>query len=382
MTSLPAHDADATDPTDERRRHLAECVDEYVAVARAMTVRHLRAHQQPPLGSLMFGAAGIAYALWRHDPTDPAATRWLDSAARLDDEPAWLTPQYPTSLEQRRLSVATGAPGLLWMRLLIALSSGRTRSARHWARALVRVARPRPAELLLGDAGHLLALVVAADRAAAGPTGPLPELESAVDDLRERLSAACAVPHRPEEVVGLARGRLGVHHALLVARRRAGEAPADHELDGLAALADRLPRPRGPGDPMTRSWCNGTSGAVLAWVAAHRATGDPAWLDLVRRDAATLTVDVEAALDPGNLCCGTGGWAQACLAADEVLPGQGWHDHALTLAAGAFEHLDTSWPHGLLRGYPGLVCLALDLDVVASPVPAGHASRGFPLVSA
>lgn len=372
ISSLPATD------TDHRRRYLAECVDEYVALARAMTVRHLRAHQQPPLASLMFGAAGIAYALWRHDADDPAAARWLATADRIPDEPAWLTPHYPTSLAQRRLSVATGAPGLSWMRLLIAISSGRTRSARHWARELVRPAQPRPAELLLGDAGLLLALIVAADRAAASTTGPLPVLESAIDDLRERLSIACSVPRRPDEVVGLARGRLGVHHALLVARRRAGEAPPDHELAGLAGLAGLVPRMRDLGDPMARSWCNGTAGAALAWVAAHRATGDPAWLDLVRRDAATLAEPVDASLDPGNLCCGTGGWAHACLAVDEVLPGEGWHDRALSLAAGAFEQLDTSWPHGLLRGYPGLVCLALDLGAG----PAVDEPRGFPLVLA
>lgn len=364
-----------TPEPDSRPLFLGECVAEYVAAARAMTMRDLRAYQYPPYSSLMFGAAGIAYALWRHDPLDPAINRWLTGATRCPDDEAWLTSAYPTTLAQRRQSLATGPAGLAWVRTLAAISAGRERSARHWARVLTATAdEDRPAELLLGTAGHLLALAVAADQAAASQVGPLVELETAFDAHRDRLTIAAATGPDAGENIGFARGRLGVHHALLVAQRRRGESPTGPELDALAQLAGATPGLREQGDPMWRSWCNGVAGAVLTWVEAYRATGDAGWLDLARRDALPLTEPVAEAVDPGNLCCGTGGWAQACLALAEVLPDEGWRDRALDLAVLAFEHLDSSWPHGLLRGYPGLVCLALDLRT--------ESPRGFPLVAA
>lgn len=370
MTSLRT-----TPEPDGRPLFLAECIAEYVAAARAMTMRDLRGSQYPPYSSVMFGAGGVAYALWRHDPLDPAVARWLTGAARCPDDEAWLTSAYPTTLAQRRQSLATGPAGLAWVRLLAATSAGRLRSARHWARVLTAAPdRDRPAELLLGTAGHLLALTVAANHAAASTVGPLVELEAAVDELRDRLTIAAVTGPAAGENIGFARGRLGVHHALLVAQRRRGQSPVAAELDALAALGVAVPGLHEQGDPMWRSWCNGVAGAVLTWVEAYRATGDAGWLDLARRDALPLTEPADEAVDPGNLCCGTGGWAQACLALDDVLPGEGWHDRALTLAVLAFEHFDSSWPHGLLRGYPGLVCLALDLTT--------DSPRGFPLVAA
>lgn len=369
----PPPDLASTDG-DEAKQLLATIAQDYVTAVRGMTARDLRAYQHPPYASLAFGAAGIAYMLWRHDEHDPAAIRWLTAARRFSADDAWMTPAYPSTLEDRRQSLATGPPGLAWVRLLVATSTGERRSADHWSRVLSQdVDHVRHSEMLLGRAGHLLGLVVAADRAAAGRLGSLPRVERAIDRLTDRLATDIASKSTHDQIA-FARGRLGVHHALLVSRRRRREVPDDRELRLLQRLGERVPDMRDLGEPLWRSWCNGTTGAVLTWVEAFRATGDRAWLDLARRDGATLRQPVDPGDDPGTLCCGSGGWAQACLALDGVLPGEGWRDHALTLAVRSFDNLDSPWQHGLLRGYPGLVCLALDLT---SDDP-----RGFPLVAA
>ena len=75
----------------------------------------------------------------------------------------------------------------------------------------------------------------------------------------------------------------------------------------------------------------------------------------------------------GDLCCGLAGRAYAALAVARVLPREGLRARALELAVAAVDQMRGRWPNGLLKGYPGVVCLAVDLLDEKHP-------RGFPLV--
>ncbi|MBX7101939.1 MAG: hypothetical protein K1X89_29755, partial [Myxococcaceae bacterium] len=167
--------------------------------------------------------------------------------------------------------------------------------------------------------------------------------------------------------LGFARGQAGVFHALLEFSRDTGAALPDWFSAALDRLARRLTRPMAGASPwLRRSFCNGASGQVLLWAAAARATGAPAHARLAAR-AAQLASDRTRA-GPTDVCCGLGGRAYACLAMEQLEPGQGWNGAAVELATQAIERFESPWQHGLLRGWPGLVCLALDLT---RPGPLG-----------
>lgn len=113
---------------------------------------------------------------------------------------------------------------------------------------------------------------------------------------------------------------------------------------------------------LERSWCSGASGHVLHWARAYERTSDAAYLREARDAARLLTSHTDAAL--GNLCCGLGGRAYALLAMDRIEPGRGWFERACAmgqLAAGMMVDHSGTWPNGLYKGYPGLVCLEHEL---------------------
>jgi len=119
------------------------------------------------------------------------------------------------------------------------------------------------------------------------------------------------------------------------------------------------------------SWCNGLAGSVLLWAKAFEVTGDEAFLAASR--AAGNAALAAPAVGP-DLCCGLGGMAYALLTLEHVDPERGWRQHADRVAAQAIATALLKWPNGLLRGHPGLVCLATDLMT--------DRPRGFPAIEA
>jgi serine/threonine-protein kinase len=184
--------------------------------------------------------------------------------------------------------------------------------------------------------------------------------------------------------LGFAHGRAGIFHALLswsIACGRALPTAFARHLDRLAADVERTgtmgaPRAQLPGQgaALARSWCNGAAGLALLWARAYEHAPRAAYLGRARA-AATFVLD-EVAGAPGHLCCGLAGRAYALLAMERIEPGR-WIARAEAMAAAATTAVlaqRSAWPNGLLTGYPGLVCLARELD-------AAPADRiGFPLV--
>jgi serine/threonine-protein kinase len=175
---------------------------------------------------------------------------------------------------------------------------------------------------------------------------------------------------------GFGHGTAGIFHSLLSwSRAFDGALPVEFSA-GLARFAEAARRDElNVRAGLARSWCNGSAGNVLLWTAAFECTQNEGYLELAERDALALlrqSPNVGA-----DLCCGSAGRAYALLAMDRVQPNRGWHERALELgerAARAIRAAPGKWPHGLYKGYPGLVCLSYDL------AHASNERAGFPLV--
>jgi eukaryotic-like serine/threonine-protein kinase len=365
-------------------RYLRAFVRAWLEETAPLSYVDLVARQEPPFASVTFGAAGVAYALWR-------AGQALGDAALVERGQAWAGDalRFARTKQALRLpenpdvevapSLIYGVAGIRHVAILLAKARGDAAEVSRGVGGLVRsfrTGRGRSDEFLFGRAGHLASSLL---------------LFEATGDRRLRALAAeqallLSPPHdraRPtwtrDTNLAFAHGRAGIVHALLGWYRREGRALPPWLLDELMRLAkERAGLGRTWGRSlraavMRRSWCNGAAGLTLLWARAYEQTGDTRFLRLARAEARRGVAAVAGA--GGDLCCGLAGRAYAMLAAERVEPGVGHREEAMSLAVRAVEQMEGPWPNGLLKGYPGLVCLALDLAFERKP-------RGFPFVEA
>jgi hypothetical protein len=208
--------------------------------------------------------------------------------------------------------------------------------------------------LLHGRAGFLIAALVLERRLGSEHARALADdLAASLLDLHWCLPSG-----------GFAHGDAGVMHALFEwAHVRRCALPA-----GVGALLEHLARPRRAPPRLHGSWCNGAAGDVLLWCKAYRHFADPRYLGLAERRARDCGRIPRTA---GSLCCGQGGAAYALLALARVRPDGNARERALAHTARAVRALRTGHPNSVLRGYPGLLCLATDVL---------ESDGGFPLV--
>jgi hypothetical protein len=346
--------ASASTHAASHRRVLRALVRDYLGAALAIDYRELTRRQPAPFASIGYGAGGIVFALLRAGMIDEAA-RWLDGARRgARGRRAFLDGRIPPRFVAS--SVSDGPAGLDYLGARVAhLLGDRRARARHLGRFVAHArGGPRPAEVLHGRAGFLIAAL---------------DLERQLGDERARdvadeLAASLLDPRWELPTTAFAHGDAGVLHALLEWAHVRGRAlPGE-----VVARLDQVAAPRAVPAPLAIGWCNGAAGDLLLWAKAFRHDRDPRHLDRAEAHARACrpTGEVDA-----SLCCGLGGAAYALLALERVAPGRGAADAALALGARAAGHLCSAYPNAVLRGYPGLVCLAIDLL---------GGGGGFPLV--
>ncbi len=343
-----------------------------------------------PHGSIMFGAAGVAYGLLRmagaRDDPDllGAAVDWTDAAL------AALA--HPASFADAQLHIDEGNVG--------EISPFHTASGVHLVEALVGqangdVARTRSGlEGFLRDADHpsdnvdltigrfsvalgCLQLLEVCDR--------LPveyRLPDAAARLRERGSAAISEswtrlrgdhPGRTGSALpylGISHGWAGLAYADLLWSATTGDPPSDaalEVLERLAGIADvsdgraRWPiatRDRGREHNYMTSWCNGAPGYVFLWDAAFEQLGDRRFADLAEA-AARETMGARDHI--GSLCCGYGGRAYAMARHWRATGASEWLSRARQLAELSRAAPSSGLPHSLFKGEWGTAVLTADL---------------------
>ena len=347
----------------------------------------------PPTASLMHGAAGLAYALYRialvrDDAVLMAlADSWAMRALAVAHEPdafADETRGLTSAIHSDATPYHTIA-GVHAMRALIANAAGDRQSLSDSVDAFI-AASPVPTErpdvdLMLGHVGVLLACSLLLDALAPIHTGPRARLTyhggavmRAVREATGRLPSMQA--SRGFAATGAAHGWTGVLYPMLrwCAVERS-PAPADivGRLRELAACGEpwgrgmRWPQSLDPDTPERRSyragWCNGSAGLVHLWTLAARVTGDATFDDLADRAAWGTWEHASDAI--ANICCGLAGMAYALLLHYRTTDDRAWLRRASTLAARAARVTAAEpppYPDSLYHGTVGIALLIADLE--------------------
>lgn len=345
--------------------------------------------QHPPTCSINFGAAGIAYALYRIAQVrgdaavlalaDVWSARAQTGTARPD---AFVSASDGLAAEiVGQVSPYHTRSGVESVALLVAQARGDVVSAQRALAAFVDASTP-PCDnhdVTLGRAGTLIAasvLLEAVSLMRGVDTAPLRDFASSIAVRSwETLSGYGAIAECTEyPLLGIAHGWAGNLYALL-RWHEAAKTPVpdtiEPRLAQLAALGE--PHRRGlrwrrrittgtarVGDYMA-GWCNGTAGQLFLWVQAHRMFRDERYFAAAHGAAwATFAADES----PHDLCCGFAGRAYALLALYRHTGEREWLARAVQLAEMAVRRVQDGpqpWPDSLYKGAVGVAVLAADL---------------------
>ena len=304
-----------------------------------------------PTASVNYGAAGIAYALYRIARVrgDPALLAlsdvWANRATRdLDHETAFVSTELKITPETvGAISPYHTASGVHFVQALIAHSMGDTAAQQgeidHFIAAS---AAPCPdLDLTLGRSSSLVAASLLLDTA--------PENDHLRRFGNERLSGIWeevdAFPPIADfadiSYLGIAHGWAGILYAAMRWAEVSGTAVPASVVERLRQLAD-LAEHKGRGvhwpvytdtgpprlDPYMAGWCHGSAGYVQLWMLAHRILRDEAYLALAEGAAWNAWEEP----DPnGSLCCGLAGRAYAMLNVYRSTGERQWLDRAHVL---------------------------------------------------
>lgn len=368
------------DPGESPSRKLDAFARLYLEQARAMTYAQLAERQEPPVGSLALGAAGLAYFFWRaarrcrNDALLEDAARWLHAVARAPGDPFLIPELGPRVI---RDSVYFGPDGLLFAQILVAHARGeRADAAARLFRARCCALAGAPSELLFGAAGYLASAQHLWEET--GDTRFRAAAEDVAAALLRRQARWSRLPAR-----GLAHGRAGVLRTLLrwsrnaAGRARGGCDDTVRVLSApLARLAEegagRLRRARATPAAeaaLSRTWCDGAAGMALLWAEAYAHEHDPRYAALARACGRELLRGIRGT--GADLCCGHAGRGYALLAVADIDGRASWREAAQQAAVRAMRG-GGPWPNGILKGYPGAALLAWDVhrrgDAAAFPL--------------
>jgi serine/threonine-protein kinase len=339
-----------------------------------------------PSASVMYGAAGIAYAAYRtacarEDARLLAcADAWAErAAAEKGDEAFYRSEIQITPDTVGRVSPYHTASGVAAVRAMLANARG---DAYYLDMALSEYLQLTAEEgsnpdLILGQGSILLTLTNLLEML--GPERPRglvergkrisTELQRRIED-EPRITDGGSTSY-----LGIARGWAGLLYTILRWRRLIDERPlADiearlHQLVERAQFTRRgarWPVQAKMGSPTRPGWCNGSAGYAHLWVLAHQMYGDRLYLDLAERAA----MDAFEGSSGGHaICCGFAGQAYAQVSLYKHTGERMWLDQARALtrkaaAAGnaILRRRDQGLPYSLYKGDVGVAVLIAEME--------------------
>lgn len=341
-----------------------------------------------PTCSVNYGAAGIAYALYRitcmrgDSELLSLADLWATKAASaMASSDAFYSKEIEITPETvGRISPYHTASGVHCVQALIAHAMGDVVSHQAAVDAFITTS-DGPCEnldLTLGRSSTLLACSLLLDSMPESKlldSGSLRELgERVMRSIWDAISAYAPIAEcRELAYLGIAHGWAGVLYAVMRWCQSSGT-PLPHgiaeRLHQLAECAEPVGRGarwkisrrgRGSMGEYMSGWCNGSAGHVYLWTLAHRMLRDPAYLALAER-AAWNTWEEPAGI--ASLCCGLAGRAYGLLNLYRHTGSQEWLLRAQALGHRAAAFAPAAPPVGmsLYKGDVGVAVLATDLS--------------------
>jgi eukaryotic-like serine/threonine-protein kinase len=345
-----------------------------------------------PRASVMHGAAGLAYALYRVALVRESAD--LLSLADLWAARALAAAGAPDAFEDRSRGITRGVysaatpyhtmSGVHCVGALIASAVNDGPSLERSVDAFVgasAVPREPDPDLMLGHSGVLLAAALLLDTVPVEHHGPRRRL---VDHghalLREIWRTVATYPAMRDcprfHTSGAAHGWAGALYATLRWCAATGAAvPAETilRLDELASHAEpwgrglRWPHSLAPDVPDRRTylsgWCNGSAGQVHLWALAAHETKDERFARLAQGSA--WSTWEQASDQSADICCGLAGAAYALLTQYRATGEAGWLRRGVTLATRAARVMSADRPlrpDSLYHGPVGVAVLVADLE--------------------
>jgi len=344
----------------------------------------------PPFASINYGAAGVAYAIYRiacargDRQLLALANAWVQKAFALSshakayyDTGLGITPE-----TVGEVSLFYSVCGLHCVDALVRVALGDMDGAARAVEAFVARSRG-PCEnpdLTTGTASLLLGCAELIESVGASSLLDLTLVRERGDEIAGALShildAERIATSTRVRFYGIAHGWAGLVFALLRwtrALQRSAQPLLQAKSDELAGLA--IPYDGGLCWKMQNNsasfmpgWCHGTAGYTMLFALAHEVTGVTTYADLVEGAAATAW-NIEAS--HASLCCGDGGNGYAFLAAYRVTGARVWLERARAAARRALSDKSRLFRDALYKGELGVVVLASELDrpaVAAMPL--------------
>lgn len=353
---------------------------------------------EAPRSSVKFGAAGIAYALYRMSCLEDdaellaLADTWAVEAARAMERPEGFTNRAlditPQSIGS--ISLYHSPTGVFVVQALLAHARG---DVVTWddaaARFIAHGTSPSPnLDLALGRAGVLLGATLLSE-AVPSDLALASFGETLKDDILARVMRLAPIREESRvKYLGIAHGWAGILYALLRWEARRGRVSSGvvERLNQLAecgeSAADGVwwPRQVRGGrrqQDFLSGWCHGTAGYVYLWTLAHRALREGTYAALAEGAARATHADADRMT---NLCCGLAGRAYALLHWYKHTGETKWLDAARELGElAAAEPPDASFSDvSLYKGRLGVALLGADLEHPGSSCLPLFEGEGWP----
>jgi eukaryotic-like serine/threonine-protein kinase len=345
---------------------------------------------RPPYASINFGAAGIAYTLYRmacirHDPELLALSDvWLSrSELAVGDEAGFYNAELDMAVETiGRISPYHTPSGIYAARFLIAGAMGDLQSQMTalWDFTSVAGQPCVNIDITLGKAGVVLisAMLYEAlpDKKWAEQSGLLTLGNALYDELWGTIDSYGPIGPDCELInLGIAHGWAGLLFATLRWHQATGAAlPCNlgTRLNELASCAEEIGRgcqwlwEFNRGELSMSGWCNGSAGYIYLWSLAHRLLDNNAYRNLALRAGWHVWEDSAVV---ASLCCGLTGRSYSLLCLYQLTGDSNWLDRSRILAQNAAHHIRHSqseeydgFEMSLYKGELGVALLLTDLQ--------------------
>ncbi len=349
----------------------------------------MEGYRMTPTCSVNYGAAGLAYALYRLAciQDDPGllslADLWITKAVSgMDSSSAF----YSTDIEITpetvgRISPYHTASGLYLVQAFVsnAMCDIPTQGPAIEAFIAASQAPCDSLDLTLGLSGSLLASALVLDTIPVELSGSRSMLidfgERVYEQIWNKASQFAPIPEcRDLSSLGIAHGWSGLVYSALRWLQVMGKpipATVYERLEQLVECAEskgrgvrwkvRIRRSKhNSGSDYMTSWCNGSPGFVFLWTLAHELSGSQEFLQLAERAAWNTYEDTEQ-ID--SLCCGLAGAGYSLLNLYKYTGDKQWLNRAHEFAKRATEARTYSQtPESLYKGQLGVALLLADLE--------------------